>query len=55
MRLAEKIRTCSIQDDVKAADEVKLLGLIATETCTPNDPEKKEGARSSRPRPSSLK
>jgi hypothetical protein len=36
MRLAEKIRSRSIPADVKAADEVKRLGLITTETSTPD-------------------
>jgi hypothetical protein len=33
-RLAEKIRSRSIPADVNAADEVKHLGLITTETST---------------------
>jgi succinate dehydrogenase/fumarate reductase flavoprotein subunit len=42
MRLAEKIRSRSIRADVKAADEVKRLGLIATATCRAT-PERTEG------------
>ena len=42
-RLADKIRSGSITADVKAADEVKRLGLITTETCTRDDSRRTEG------------
>lgn len=45
MRLAEKIRSRSIRADVKAADEVKRLGLITSATCTPDDSRKNRGGR----------